>query len=146
MQSDDATRRLAALDRELIEQRIRAMARMHAEGDLNGLFSHVADDIVYYVQGNWMAFPYSKPIRGKKQVAQAMAMIAVPFETLGSVIHDVVIDGEKAAVRRTATVRHRGTGKIGEVDIADFIRFRDGLAAEFTEIADSAALAALDEG
>jgi ketosteroid isomerase-like protein len=146
MQSDDASRRLAALDRELIEQRVRAMVRMHAEGNLHGLFDFVADDVVYNVRGGWITFPYAEAVRGKKNAAAAIAMISVQFENLGSVIHDLAIDGDRAAFRRTARIRHRGTSKTGDVDVVDFIRFRDGLVVEFTEIADSAALAALDEG
>jgi ketosteroid isomerase-like protein len=146
MQSQDAIRKLAALDRELIEQRVRAMVRIHSEGNLRGVFEFVADDVVYHVRGGWITFPYSKPVRGKKEVAAAMAMISIAFENLGSVIHNLIIDGDKAAFRRSATIRHRGTGMIGNVDIIDFIRFRDGLVVEFNEIADAAALASLDEG
>jgi ketosteroid isomerase-like protein len=145
MQSEEAARQLAALDRNLFEQRIRAMVQMHADGNLRDLLDFVAEDVVYNVRGGWITFPYSGPVRGKNEVAAAMAMISVRFQNLGSVIHDLVIDGERAAFWRTATIRHRGTGKTGEVDVVDFIRFRDGLVAEFTEIADSAALAELDE-
>jgi ketosteroid isomerase-like protein len=146
MQSEETGRDLAALDRELIVQRVHALARMRTDGNMRGLLAHVADDIVYNVRGNWMAFPYPRPIRGKKNVGEALAMIAVQFENLGSVLHDVIVDGNRVAVRRTATMRHRGTGKVGDVDIADFILFRGGLVAEFTEIADSMALAQLDDG
>jgi len=110
------------------------------------LFEFVADDVVYDVRGGWITFPYSKPVRGKKEVAAAMAMISVAFENLGSVIHDLVIDSDKAAFRRSATIRHRGTGLIGNVEVADFMRFRDGMVVEFNEIADAAALAALENG
>ncbi len=72
-------------------------------------------------------------------------MIAVQFENLGSVVHDLVIDGDRVAMRRTSIIRNRGTGSSAEVDIADFIRFRDGLVVELTEIADSVALARLSE-
>jgi ketosteroid isomerase-like protein len=146
VQSDETRRKLGELDRELTEQRIRAMARMHAEGDLDGLFAHVAEDVVFDLRGSSVAFPYPKAVRGKEQALRAVAMIAVHFEHLGSVIHDLIIDGEKVAVRRTATVRHRGTGKIGEVEIADFISLRDGLVYELVEIADSEAMAALENG
>jgi ketosteroid isomerase-like protein len=145
VQSEETIRKLGVVDRELIEKRIHAMARLHSDGNLRGMLDLVADDIVFNVRGNWLTFPYTRPIRGKKQVAETMAMIAVQFQTLGSVIHELVIDGDRVAVRRTAKIRHRGTGKVGEVDIAGFIRFRDGLVVELTEIADSAVLAELDQ-
>ena len=145
MQSDETLRKLGVLDRELIEKRIHALLDMRAAGDLRGMLEHAAEDVVYNVRGNWAAFPYTRPVRGKKLVAEAIAMIAMQFENLGSVVHDLVIDGDRVAVRRTAKLRHRGTGKVGEVDIADFVRFRDGLVVEFTEVADSMALAQLED-
>jgi ketosteroid isomerase-like protein len=145
VQSDETLRKLGVIDRELIERRVHALLEMRAAGNLRGMLDHAAEDIVYNVRGNWAAFPYTRPVHGKKLVAEALAMIGVQFENLGSVVHDLVIDGERVAIRRTATIRHRGTGKVGEVDIADFVRFRDGLVVEFTEVADSMALAQLDE-
>jgi ketosteroid isomerase-like protein len=145
MQDKEGARQLASLDRDLIEQRVRAMVQMHVDGNLRGLFDLVAEDVLYNVRGGWITFPYSRPVRGRSEAAAAMAAISVRFQNLGSVIRDLLIDGDKAAFWRTATIRHRGTGKVGEVDVLDFIHFRDGLVAEFTEIADSAALAELDE-
>ncbi|MDI9849309.1 nuclear transport factor 2 family protein [Rhodoblastus sp. 17X3] len=145
MQSDETLRKLGALDRELIERRVHALLEMRATGNLRGMLEYAAEDIVYNVRGNWAAFPYTRPVRGKKLVAEALTMISVQFENLGSDVHDLIIDGDRAAMRRTARIRHRGTGKVGTVDIADFVRFRDGLVVEFTEVADSMALAQLED-
>jgi ketosteroid isomerase-like protein len=145
LQSDETLRKLGALDRDLIERRVHALLEMRAAGDLRGMLDHAAEDIVYNVQGNWSAFPYTRPVRGKKLVAEALAMIAMQFENLGSVVHDLVIDGDRIALRRSAKLRHRGTGKVRDVEVADFLRFRDGLVVEFTEVVDSLALAQLEE-
>jgi ketosteroid isomerase-like protein len=145
VQSDETLRKLGVLDRDLIERRVRALFEMRAAGNLRGMLEYVAEDIVFNVRGVWAAFPYAHPVHGKKLVADAIAMIAVQFENMGSVVHDLIIDGERVAIRRTARLRHRGTGKVGEVAFADFIRFRDGLIVEFTEVADSMSLAQLEE-
>jgi ketosteroid isomerase-like protein len=144
--STETLRKLGELDRALIEQRINTLLEMRAKGDLRGMLDFAAEDIVYNVRGNWMAFPYAKPIQGKKAVAEALMTIAIQFENLGSVVHELVIDGDRAAIRRSSKLRNRGTGRSADVDIADFVRFRDGLVVEVTEIADSAALARLSEG
>jgi ketosteroid isomerase-like protein len=131
-------------DRDFIEQRIRALLKMREDGDLAGLLSLAAPDIIYDIRGNWSAFPFSEPVRGKEMTAQALMMIAVHCENLGNVLHDIVIDGDKVALRRTATIRHRGTGKVGTVEISDFVRFRDGLVVELVESADPVTLAWLE--
>jgi len=94
-----------------MEQRIRALLKMREDGDLAGLLSYAAPDIVYDIRGNWAAFPFSEPVRGKAMTAQALKMIAMHCENLGNVVHGIVIDGDQVAVRRTATIRHRGTGR-----------------------------------
>jgi ketosteroid isomerase-like protein len=146
VQTEQERRKLGELDRELIEQRVRLLFDLRKSGHLKHALDFVAEDISFSAKGTWSAFPYTQPVRGKQAFGEALATIAIQYENLGSVIHDLFIDGECVAVRRTATLRHRGTGKVGDVDLADFLTFRDGLLAEFNEIVDAMALAQLDDG
>lgn len=73
-----------------------------------------------------------------------LAMLEATYENLGSTIHELVIDGDRAALHRAAKLRNRGTGEVVSIDVCDFFRFRDGLVVEFSEYPDSAALAKLD--
>src|SRR5208283_6014199 len=84
MQSDDALENLGVLDREMIEHRIRTIFERRAEDDHAGIIEYLAEDIVYNVQGNWTLYPLSRPMRGKKIVAQAFMMVAAMYENLGS--------------------------------------------------------------
>jgi ketosteroid isomerase-like protein len=144
MQSHETLHSLGALDREMIEHRLRTIFERRAEGDLPGIMEYAAEDIVYHVQGSWTLYPFSRPVRGKAAVGQMLAMIDVMFENLGSTIHELVIDGDRAALHRTSHMRNRGAGTVVSIDVCDFVRFRDGLVAEFSEYPDSAALARLD--
>jgi ketosteroid isomerase-like protein len=144
LQSDGTLRRLGALDREMIEHRVRTIFERRAERDLRGILEYAAEDIVYNVQGNWTLYPFSRPARGKAIFAQMMAMVDAMYENLGSTIHELVIDGERVALHRTSKMRNRGTGAIIAIDVCDFLRFRDGLVIEFSEYPDSAAIARLD--
>jgi ketosteroid isomerase-like protein len=145
VQSDETLHKLGALDRELIEARVHAILERRAVGDVLGMLDFATDDIRINIKGDWAAFPYQRPVVGKKMVAEALSMIAIQYENLGSVVHELIIDGDRVAMRRTAGIRHRGTGKAAEIEIADFLRFRDGLVADFFEIIDTAALARLDD-
>ncbi len=144
MQSDETLEKLGTLDREMIEHRIRTIFERRAAGDIPGIVEYMADDIVYNVQGDWTLYPFSRPARGKKILEQAFAMVEIMYENLGSTIHELVIDGERAALHRTSRMRNRGTGAIRSIDVCDFLRFRDGLVIEFSEYPDSAAIAKLD--
>jgi ketosteroid isomerase-like protein len=145
LRSKETLNALAEVDRQLIETRIRRLLELRAENNLRGMLEYLAEDIVFEMRGDWMALPYSGPVKGKANVAKAMMCLMTQYENLGSTVHSLSIDGENVALRRTARVRHRGTSRFADVELADFVRFRDGLVIGFTEVADTAALAELDE-
>jgi len=144
MQSDDDLRRLGALDREMIEHRLRAIFERRAEGDVPGMLEYAAEDILYSTRGNWTLYPFVRTVRGKEAVRQILATVDVMYENFGSTIHELVIDGDRAALHRTSHLRNRGTGERISIDVCDFARFRDGLIVEFAEYPDSAALMRID--
>lgn len=144
MQTEQFLRDLGVLDRELIEHRIRTIFERRAQGDMPGIIEYAAEDILFHVRGDWTLYPFSRPARGKASATQMLAMIEAMYENLGSTIHELVIDGDRAAVHRTSKLRNRGTGNVVSIDVCDFFRFRDGLVVEFSEYPDSAALAKLD--
>jgi uncharacterized protein len=144
MQSEDALHRLGELDREMIEHRLRAIFERRAEGDVPGMLEYAAEDILYSTRGNWTLYPFVRTVRGKEAVRQILATVDVMYENFGSTIHELVIDGDRAALHRTSHLRNRGTGERISIDVCDFARFRDGLIVEFAEYPDSAALMRID--
>ena len=144
MQGSETLRQLGALDREMIEHRVRTIFERRRDGDIPGIIEYAAEDIFYNIKGSWTLYPFSRPARGKVLLAQGLALVAAMYENLGSVIHEMIIDGERVALHRTARMRNRGSGAERSVDLCDFLRFRDGLVIEFAEYPDSAALARLD--
>lgn len=146
MQSDDALHRLGAVDREMIEHRLRTIFERRAEGDIPGMLEYAAEDILYSTRGNWTLYPFVQTVRGKEAVRKILATVDVMYENFGSTIHELVIDGDRAALHRTSHLRNRGTGERIAIDVCDFARFRDGLIVEFAEYPDSAALMRLSGG
>jgi ketosteroid isomerase-like protein len=134
------------LDRAHVLSRLHAYLERLEARDLVGLMDFFADDIAFELIGNWSIFPQVGRSRGKDAWARALATIYTNLEYLDSTVHDVVIDGDWVALRRTARLRSYGTGKIDEVIMADFIRVRDGLIVEVTEIIDSLAIDHLESG
>ena len=131
--------------RETIERHVRTIFERRAAGDVPALIDYVAEDVFDNVQGDWTIYPFSRPVRGKKVFAQALAMVNAMYENLGSTIHELVIDGDRAALHRTSKMRNRGTGGVHSIDVCNFIRFRDGLVIEFSEYPDSTAMARVDD-
>ena len=144
MQDPQTLKRLGEVDRELIEHRIRTLLELRAGAGAGSPLDFLAPDVVYFVRGGWNLYPHRNNRYGKREVAEMLAEINTRFENLGSVIHELVIDGDRVALHRTASVRNRGTGETMDVDICNFGRFRDGLIVELSEYPDTAALARLE--
>jgi len=146
MQSPQHLAQIASVDRELLETRVHDYFELLAVGaDLVRLMEFFAEEVDFELVGNWSIFPQSGRLRGKDVLAQALIRIYTNVENLGSRLHDLVIDGDRVALRRTTRLRSYGTGRVGDVMIADFLRIRDGLVVEFTEVVDSLAIARLEE-
>ncbi|MCW2273185.1 hypothetical protein GJ654_03625 [Rhodoblastus acidophilus] len=145
MQSLQDLAHIASVDRELFATRIHEMLSLCSAGDMAGLMSFFSEDIACQMIGNWSMFPFPGPVRGKAAVTQAFGNLFTQFQSLGSEVHDIVIDGDRVAVRRTTRLRHLGTGRSAGVAVVDFLRFRDGLVTELTELLDSLAMARLEE-
>jgi ketosteroid isomerase-like protein len=96
-----------------------------------------APDIVCEFVGDKSRIPYAGRHVGVETLARILCSIAVDFEQLDHVIREIIVDGGRVAVRRTVEWRHRGTGRRGLVELADFARFEDGLIVEVIEFRDT---------
>jgi hypothetical protein len=63
--------------------------------------------------------------------------IDVEFEMLSHVFLDILIDGQRAAVRWASDVRHRGTGSRGRIECFEHIVLHGGRIASITEFFDT---------
>jgi len=131
----DARQRMEALVRRLIELR--------AAGDVDGLVAFAAPGIVFKT-GIGRAHPFHAEYRGVEACANLVRDVNVNYENLGSRLNKLLIDGDRIAIHRTARIRNRGTGRAVDVDMWNFVKFRDGLIVEFAEYPDTEAFARLD--
>ena len=144
MQSNDSFQKLNALDRDLLEQRIRSLYEARVKSDLAGLLQYLADDIVCFPRSSWGHAIFPNPIVGKEAVAEAFRLRTIQYENLANEIHKLLIDGDTVAVHRTTTIRNRGGSLSYTFDAIDFFRFRDGLVIEFSEYPDGSARKAIE--
>lgn len=137
MLTEDALRRIATLDREQIERRIRLLFDRWQAGDVDGLIPWLAPDIAFPANGSWTGL--KAPLRGRDKVVAHLRKYANALEKIVTVLHEVVIDGDRAVVHRTSVGRWRASGRRYQCDFISFLRFRDGLLVEFCEYPDAAA-------
>jgi ketosteroid isomerase-like protein len=137
--------RPAGLDRAEIERRVRRLAALQprAESDFDLLREFYAPDAACEFIGDKSRIPYAGRHVGVETLIAIVRGIDVDFEQTGHAVHGLVIDGGRAAVRRSVEWRHRGTGRRGRVALADFIRFEYGRIVEMIEFRDSIAILAM---
>lgn len=129
---------LADLDREGIERKVRAHYAALGRGDIKTVLSGMAESVVYEVSGAWDVYPSHARREGLEATKEILTFLNREFETLGSTLQDLLIDGEKVATRRVVRLRHRGTNAVGDVGIVGFLRFREGLLIEVSDYPDTA--------
>ena len=139
LQSPDTLRQLNAIDRDLIEARVRAIFDLREMGDIPGMMKYAAPDIVCFPNDFWRPVAFPRPIQGYDAVFEVFRLRNAHYENLASEIHRLLVDGDQVAVHRTVTLRDRGGSDTYTYNAVDFLRFRDGLVVEFAELPDASA-------
>ncbi len=133
----------ASQARQRIEDCVRRLIDLRAAGDVDGLVAYAAPDIVFRT-GIGRAAPFHAEYRGVEACADLVRQVNICYENLGSRLNRLLIEGDRVALHRTTSIRNRGVGRIVDVDMWNFVRFRDGLIVEFAEYPDTEAFARLD--
>jgi ketosteroid isomerase-like protein len=127
------------LSREAIASRMHELADFPTPMgmDLAATRKYFSPDVICEFIGNRTRFPYAGRHVGVEALTNIVRTISTEFEQFNCGLSDLLIDGGRAACRRTVEVRHRGTGRHGLVELAEFLKFENGLIVEMIEYRDS---------
>ncbi len=70
---------------------------------------------------------------GRQALAESIRQVDIEYEWRDVEITDIIVDGDRAAVRWRAFWRNRGSGAPGVMELAHFLRFADGVIVEMDE-------------
>ncbi len=107
---------------------------------IEAIRAYCAPDIVCEFVGDRARLPYAGRHVGIEALINIIRTIAIDFEQSLCDVQDCVLEGGRLAGRRRVEWRHRGTGRRGVVDLADFLRFENGRIVELIEFRDSLTL------
>lgn len=142
MLSSDANSKLASIDRDLIEQRIRAMWDMRRRGEVAAVASLLAEDCVY-VGKTWLGRPSDIRREGRDACLEWAHQLNAMVRNVGMTVVYLVIDGEQAAACRRIRMREPGSSRVEEIIVCSYMRFRGGEIVEIVEHPDTLAIARL---
>ncbi len=132
--------RSPGLSRDEMARRLIAMGSFSRSPDIALFRELCSPDVVCEFVGDRTTVSHAGRHRGIDALINIVRTIEVEFEQLGIAMPEVIVDGGAAAARRIVEWRHRGTGRCGQVQLADFVRFEDGRIVEIVEFRDSTAL------
>ena len=136
-------RAAATIDRKTVEKIVEDMLDGLTAGNPAKMVAHMAPDVVYTGDGGGK-YPFRDRREGKDACAELMRAITIAYECLGSTVHRLLVDGDRASLHRVSRLRNRGSGRSYDISICNFMRFRDGMIVEFSQYPDTAALAKLN--
>jgi ketosteroid isomerase-like protein len=125
-----------AVTRQLVEEYTQARIAM----DYRRIAAVLDPDAVYEMPANPATSVYSGECRGRDNICELMRQCDAMLELRESRILDVLIDGERAAVRWSTLQRNRGTGDAVPVYGCAFITQRDGLITRYVNYVDTATI------
>lgn len=100
-------------------------------------------DAVVHVLGDPADRPYAGVHQGLEQIGWLLRMFTTEIHRREQTILNVVIDGDRFAVRRSVEFCHRGTNDRVKTNIAWLVQLREGKIAEAHEFADTALISRL---
>lgn len=135
------TPRPAGLSREEMERRARLLVSFQAEGpDVHLVREWCSPDIVCEFVGDRARIPYAGRHKGIDAMLGVIRALKIDFDQQLYAVSEVLVEDARVGGRRQVKWRHRGTGRGGISELADFVRFDDGLIVELIEFRDTVSL------
>ena len=140
MQSLETLGLLASVDRDLLEHRAVALLERLADHDIEQALTYFTACATVVLGRDRRAMPYLGSYQGPEAIRRAFRAVEIEYDVLRQDITDMVIDQDRVVTRRVCRMRHRGTGKVMNVDFCDWMRFQNGLVCELSLTAETSQL------
>ncbi len=135
------TPRPSGLSRAEMEGRTRQLTSFEQEWPNPDLVRQLCSpDIVCEFFGDKARVPYAGRHVGIDAMLAIIRAIRVEFEQRLETLCEALIEDSRVGGRRRVKWRHRGTGRSGTSELADFVRFEDGMIVELIEYRDTVTL------
>jgi ketosteroid isomerase-like protein len=131
------------MTKEEIEKAIRKLYAARVVGNIDAMVGAMASDVDFALAGNPKASPVVGRLRGRDKLRSQLTKLVDSFKFNAYDIVNVVVDGSTAAVHARANITSTVTGQTVDMELADFIEFKDGSVNSFLQFCDTAMAAKL---
>lgn len=122
-------------------RRVDEIIRLRMAGDTEALLAFFVEDVELCYNGSKMGLFPAGLWRGKAALRESLRRANVDYEPLEAEVQDVFVDGDRTAVRWTAAFRRRANGRVYQMDLAHFLRWRMNRIESLDEFVDDHAVA-----
>ena len=133
-------------DREAIHRVITEAYAARNRGDIDELMKAFGPGASFELVGDKEALSLTGAVEGYTNVRQALADFITAFQFVDRKITSFLIDGDRAAVHSTITVRFIPKDVTVTTEVLDLFRIEDGKIAELVEFGDTALLKHITSG
>jgi ketosteroid isomerase-like protein len=126
-----------------IEKAIRKLYAARVVGNVDAMVGAMAPDVDFGLAGDPKASPVVGRLRGSERLRSQLAKLVDGFRFNAYEIVSVVVEGSSAAVHARANITSTITGQTVDMELADFIEFKDGSVNSFLQFCDTALAAKL---
>jgi ketosteroid isomerase-like protein len=133
------------LGRDEMARRVSGLVSYDQGPDPDLIRKWCSPNIVCEFVGDQARLPYAGRHVGVEAMLGIVRAVNVDFEQRNIAVSEMIIDGSRVCGRRRVHWRHRGTGRTGVSELAEFVRFENGLVVELIEFRDTVSLALMGD-
>jgi ketosteroid isomerase-like protein len=122
--------------RRRLRRNVLAITQLRMSGQLDEMLRYFAPDVVvrYHCTKEGLFLP--GVLHGRAAFKENIRLTDVEYEPLGSEIFAILVEKDSTAVRWRNSWRHRNTRRVITLDMAHFLRWRNGLVVQVFEYLD----------
>lgn len=119
-----------------LRRNVFAITQLRMSGEIDEMMLYFAPDVVvqYHCTKEGLFLP--GVLHGRAAFKENIRLTDIEYEPLGSEVLDILVENESTVVRWRNSWRHRGTGQVATLDMAHFLRWRNGQVVEVYEYLD----------
>jgi ketosteroid isomerase-like protein len=119
-----------------LERDIFAITHLRMAGELDAMMKYFAPDVVVHYRCTKEGLFLPGELHGVDAFRENIRLTDIEYEPLGFEVLDILVQGQTGVVRWRNSWRGRGTGRVVTLDMAHFLRWRNGSIVEVFEYLD----------
>ena len=126
-----------------LRRRVSEMTKYRMSGQIELMLQYFVPEVIVHCHSTKEGLFLPGVLRGRDALRENIRRIDAEYEPIDAEVLDILVEKANTAVRWRNAWRHRGSGYPRALDMAHFLRWKDGLVTEMFEYLDYHGMMAL---